>query len=594
MKFVSFNVRGLGGSVKRRELGNLVRVEKPDFLFIEETKLEEVEEGLCKMLWYSDEFGWSMKSSVGASGGLLCVWNRTVFVKLEEFTGDGYLGIKGVWGSKEEPCVFVNVYAPSDRRSKAALWDELSQKITEEGGRWLLAGDYNVVRCLEEKRGRTGMSVDMSEFDAFIETTGLVDIKLANRKFTWYRPDGTSMSRLDRILMTVEMSSMGEEWVQQGLRRNISDHCAIILKTRVADWGPKPFRVLDVWQQHPEFKKVVEGKWKEIVVDGFAGYRCLQKLKMLKKFLKGWNKEVFGDIEVQFQAAMDKVTQMDMRNEEADLEGGELAERQEGFNEMWEIMKKREILWKQKSRCSWAKLGDANTKFFHKVANGRKVHNNINGFACEGKWVEEPKEVKKEVVRYFSKMFSGESWQRPKPIGINFKQISEEKKAELERPFSVEEIEEGLKSCEGTKAPGPDGFNFNFLKCVWSCLKEDFMSFFEEFHQNGRLVRGLNSSFITLIPKKLNPLELKDFRPISLIGCLYKLLAKVLANRLKGVMSGLISDTQSAFLGGRQMVDSVLVLNEVVDEVKLKKQKIFVFKADFEKAYDCVDWAYLD
>ncbi|GKV17695.1 hypothetical protein SLEP1_g28164 [Rubroshorea leprosula] len=415
----------------------------------------------------------------------------TVFVKLEEFTGDGYLGIKGVWGSKEEQCVFVNVYALSDRRSKAELWDELSRKITEEGGRWLLARDYNAVRCLEEKRGRTGMSVDMSEFDAFIETTGLVDFKLANRKFTWYRPDGTSMSRLDRILMTVEMSSMGEEWVQQGLRRDISDHCAIVLKTRVTDWGPKPFRVLDIWQQHPDFKKVVEGKWIGMVVDGFAGYRCLQKLKMLKKFLKGWNKEVFGDVEVQFQAAVDKVARIDMKNEVADLEGEEVAERQEGFHEMWDIMKKREILWKQKSRCSWAKLGDANTRFFHKVANGRKVHNNINGFACEGKWVEEPKEVKKEVVRYFSKMFDGESWQRPKPVEINFNQISKEKKEELERPFSVEEIEEGLKSCEGTKAPGPDGFNFNFLKCVWNCLKEDFMRLFEEFHQNGRIGFGM-------------------------------------------------------------------------------------------------------
>ncbi|GKV25736.1 hypothetical protein SLEP1_g35131 [Rubroshorea leprosula] len=372
----------------------------------------------------------------------------TVFVKLEEFTGDGYLGIKGVWGSKEEQCVFVNVYAPSDRRSKVELWDELSRKIIEEGGRWLLAGDYNVVWCLEEKRGRTCMSVDMLEFDAFIESTGLVDIKLANRKFTWYRPDGTSMSRLDRILMTVEMSSMGEEWVQQGLRRDIFDHCAIVLKTRVTDWGPKPFRVLDVWQQHLDFKKVVEGKWTEMVVDGFAGYRCLQKLKMLKNFLKGWNKEVFGDIEVQYQAVVDKVARIDMKNEEADLEG-------------------------------------------EKVANDRKVHNNINGFACEGKWVEEPKEVKKEVVRYFSKMFDGESWQRPKPVGINFKQISEEKKAELERPFSVEEIEEGLKSCEGTKALGPDGFNFNFLKCVWNCLKEDFMSFFEEFHHNGRMGFGM-------------------------------------------------------------------------------------------------------
>ncbi|GLT63247.1 hypothetical protein SLA2020_358250 [Shorea laevis] len=125
-------------------------------------------------------------------------------------------------------------------------------------------------------------------------------------------------------------------------------------------------------------------------------------------------------------------------------------------------------------------------------------------------------------------------------------------------------------------------------------MKEDFVSFFEEFHQQGRLVKGLNSSFITLIPKKLNPIELKDYRPITLIGCVYKLLAKVLANRLKNVMAGIITESQSAFVGGRQLVDSVLILNEVVDEAKKKKQQAFIFKADFEKAYDCVDWSFLD
>ncbi|GLT51328.1 hypothetical protein SLA2020_247510 [Shorea laevis] len=120
------------------------------------------------------------------------------------------------------------------------------------------------------------------------------------------------------------------------------------------------------------------------------------------------------------------------------------------------------------------------------------------------------------------------------------------------------------------------------------------MSFFSEFYQNGRLVSRLNSSFLTLIPKKFNAVELKDYRPISLIGCVYKLLSKVLANRLKSVLPGVISENQSAFLGGRQLVDGVLVLNEIVEEVKRKKQSAFVFKADFAKAYDCVDWSFLD
>ncbi|GKV32708.1 hypothetical protein SLEP1_g41295 [Rubroshorea leprosula] len=565
MKILSFNVRGLGGILKKKEVGKLVKAERPDFLFLQETKLEKADGNLCRMLWNSDGFDWVMKGSSGASGGMVCVWDKLQFTKKEEFVGDGFLGVVGEWGVSKLQCYFVNVYASNDKRKKVEVWEELQKVIIEKGGRWLLAGDFNAVRYLEEKRGRTGENVEMRDFNAFIETTGLVDIRLANRRFTWYRSDGSSMSRLDRVLMTEEMFNMGGEWVQHGLRRTISDHCAIIIKTKITDWGPKPFRVLDAWQQHLEFKNVVEDKWKELQVEGFAGYRCKQKLKMLKEFLKGWNCEVFGDMEAQFNNAAKKVEHVDMKNEEGVLEDFELEERQEGFQEMWAVMRKREAIWRQKARSNWVQLGDANTRFFHRMANGRRAQNSISGLMCDGRWVEEPTLVKKEVETYFRKLFQGEDWKRPRPAGIQFKQISTERKEWLERPFSEEEIEEALRSCEGTKAPGPDG-----------------------------LVGGLNSSFLTLIPKKLSPTELKDYKPISLIGCVYKLLAKVISHRLKTVMPEIISDTQSAFLGGRQPVDSVLVLNEVVDEVKKMKRQAFVFKADFEKAYDCVDWEFLD
>ncbi|GKV47995.1 hypothetical protein SLEP1_g54839 [Rubroshorea leprosula] len=360
------------------------------------------------------------------------------------------------------------------------------------------------------------------------------------------------------------------------------------------DWGPRPFRVMDAWQLHPNFKKVIEEKWRAMEVDGFAGYKCKQKLKKLKEFLKGWNRDVFGDMEAQYEQAVKKVEHVDLKNEDFDLEDFEILQRHEGFQNMWDILRKREVIWKQKSRSNWVREGDANTRFFHRIANSRKAQNHITGLWCDGCWVEEPTQVKKEVVNYFSKLFQGDTWNRPKPYGVSFKQISTEDKQWLERPFSIEEIEEGLRSCEGSKASGPDGYNFSFLKFAWNSLKEDFMSFFEEFHRNGRLVSGLNSSFIILIPKKLNVGNLKDYRPISLIGCVYKLLSKVLANRLKAVLPGIISETQLAFLGGRQLVDGVLVLNEMVEEVKRRKQSAFIFKADFAKAYDCVDWTFLE
>jgi hypothetical protein len=104
----------------------------------------------------------------------------------------------------------------------------------------------------------------------------------------------------------------------------------------------------------------------------------------------------------------------------------------------------------------------------------------------------------------------------------------------------------------------------------------------------------LNATFIALIPKVDSPQRLNDFRPISLVGSLYKILAKVLANRLRLVIGSVISESQTAFVKDRQILDGILIANEIVDEAKKSKKELLLFKVDFEKAYDSVDWGYLD
>jgi hypothetical protein len=116
---------------------------------------------------------------------------------------------------------------------------------------------------------------------------------------------------------------------------------------------------------------------------------------------------------------------------------------------------------------------------------------------------------------------------------MEFKKISIDDRDELVREFSEEEVRMAVWECESSKSPGPDGVNFGFIKEFWDDIKEDFITVMGEFHSNGRMVRGANSSFIVLIPKNKNPVKLADYRPISLIGCIYKVIAKVLANRLK-------------------------------------------------------------
>ncbi|GKU97403.1 hypothetical protein SLEP1_g10552 [Rubroshorea leprosula] len=129
---------------------------------------------------------------------------------------------------------------------------------------------------------------------------------------------------------------------------------------------------------------------------------------------------------------------------------------------------------------------------------------------------------------------------------------------------------------------------------MWETLKEDVMGYFSEFHNAGRIVKGANTSFLALIPKVDNPQKIEEYRPISLINSMYKMLSKVLENRLKTVMDDLIGEQQSVFVGGKQLVDCMMVANEVLDEARNKMIKGFCFKVDFEKAYDRVSWAFLD
>ena len=143
---------------------------------------------------------------------------------------------------------------------------------------------------------------------------------------------------------------------------------------------------------------------------------------------------------------------------------------------------------------------------------------------------------------------------------------------------------------EGDKAPGSDSFTIAFFLKCWSVVEKDVMDFFEYFHWHSVFKRSLNALFLTLIPNKGNAVNIKDFRPISLVGSVYKLLSKVLANRLRAVLDNLISENQNSFVGGRQILDSVLIANECLDSRLKSWIPGVVCKLDIEKVYDHVNW----
>jgi len=129
----------------------------------------------------------------------------------------------------------------------------------------------------------------------------------------------------------------------------------------------------------------------------------------------------------------------------------------------------------------------------------------------------------------------------------------------LTKPFSVEEIKAAVWDCDNFKSSSSDGINFGFINNFWTEMKDDIVRFLTEFHRNEKLSKGINSTFIALIPKVESPQSLNEFRPISLVGSLYKILAKILANRPRQVIGSIMSDAQSVFVKDKQILDGILI-----------------------------------
>jgi hypothetical protein len=199
------------------------------------------------------------------------------------------------------------------------------------------------------------------------------------------------------------------------------------------------------------------------------------------------------------------------------------------------------------------------------VGNSHRRYNHGGALWINRAMSSDPVEINEHIVNYYDKMYTEQSMWLPRVDGLSFSSIDVEERIWLERDFEEQEVWEVVRDLNGDKAPGPDGFTMAFFQKCWGVLKQDIMAVFSEFHNSCQFEKSFNVTFVSPIPKKADAVDVKDSRPISLVGGVYKLISKVLANRFKSVLEKIISSSQNAFVGGRQILDSVLIANECLD-----------------------------
>lgn len=204
MKLMSYNIRGVGSQIKKKEIQESIRKFKLDVTCLQESKIEGATEEICRSICGSNDCGWAASDSIGRSGGIITLWNPNKFIASSTWNMQGAVVVNGVWGTDRLRCCIVNVYAACPLGERLDLWDRLQSIIFQNSDVCLcLAGDFNSIRF---ENGRSGASDviprrDIRAFDTFISGSDLIDLPLCGRKFTWYRPNSSCKSRIDRILL---------------------------------------------------------------------------------------------------------------------------------------------------------------------------------------------------------------------------------------------------------------------------------------------------------------------------------------------------------------------------------------------------------
>ncbi|XP_026378812.1 uncharacterized protein LOC113273281 [Papaver somniferum] len=458
---------------------------------------------------------------------------------------------------------------------------------------WLILGDFNSILPVDEKKGgRNPLSSSIRDFQDCIDLCGLLQAPKSGLEFSWCNGrvgNKRILCNLDRALFNLKWLKTFNGWHYHVGTRGISDHGPLIRSNTIIPRASNiPFRFQKMCLNHPYFLQIMCESWNEDI-DGNPIFVFMNKLKRLKKILKIWNWEVFGDVNVKLKNVEDKVMETTLNYDKDPYDIYLLHSLVVARGEYEIAANNYNTFLRDRARINWIKDGDINSKFFHTNIKLRQAQNSIAEIEDpSGNIITNQKGITDVLIDHFSKKFEHHHVQISDSIFDDVPQvISDDDNSILEAVPDFSEIKNVVFEINQDGAPGPDGFNGAFYRNAWDIISKDLVEAITFCWSTKLIPSGMNSNFLVVIPKIKGAKHAKKFRPIGLSNFFFKIITKIITIRLSRVIHKVVSQQQCAFIKNKNIHEQVLLASEMINEMSITiRGGNLGLKLDISQAYD--------
>jgi len=511
--------------------------------------------------------------------------------------------------------IILNVYLPTKdkRQEQHACIDELSELLREYLDRTIiLAGDMNL--CLQPELDKCGgtaepISENNVKLCSLLEYLELIDIwRVRNpelRKFTWRGKTrrGVTQSRLDYFFISASLANITESaTIVPGV---CSDHSLITLSLINQEQGKRGkgwWKFNACLLKDDEYVSAV----RKCILDMKEYYADLEDKQLLWDYTKCSLRGMTQSYSIK-KSRLARQTEINLVKAIEDKED-KLAHGQDVFSELDELKKQYDNIQIEKAggailraKVDWAEYGEKCSKFFLQLEKQKQEVKHIKSLITENGEINNPVMILKEEKRFYSELYKETADRKDIHSECPFltnntalTTVSQEVAILCDESISLDECKKALGEMANNKSPGSDGFTVEFYKFFWDDIKELVFASFNQAFNKGELSIEQRRGVISLVPKKgKDNRYLKNWRPISLLNIDYKILTKVLSNRLQHALKEIISGDQTGYIKGRYIGENIRVIDDIVTYTTITNTEGYVVLLDFEKAFDMVNVDFL-